>query len=87
MDANRFRAGSDAHWAEHLYIPSIRAVGDLRTAGALIASAPLYVHNAGAEFPADEMRACYRAAGAPSALTVSRTRINRAALYDWLTDS
>ena len=87
VDANRFRAGSDAHWAEHLFIPAIRAVGDLRAAGALIAPAPLYVHNAGVEFPEDEIRACYRAAAAPAALSVSRRRINRAALYDWLTDS
>lgn len=84
IDANRFRAGSDAQWAEHLYIPAIRAIGDLRTAGALIAPAPLYVHNAGADFPADEIRACYRAAGTPSALTLSRRRVNRGALYDWL---
>jgi hypothetical protein len=86
VDANRFRVGNDAQWTEHLYIPAVRAAGDLRTAGALIAPAPLYVHNAGADFPADEMHACYRAAGAPSAIAISRRRVNRAALYDWLTD-
>lgn len=85
VDANRFRVGNDAQWTEHLYIPAVRAAGDLRTAGALIAPSPLYVHNAGADFPADEMRACYRAAGAPAAIAISRRRVNRAALYDWLT--
>ena len=87
VDGNRFRAGDDAHWVEQLYIPAIRAAGDLRTAGALIAPAPLYVHNTGTDFPIDEFRSAYRAAEACSSLTISRRRVNRRALHNWLTDA
>jgi hypothetical protein len=87
VDGNRLRASDDAYWAEHLFIPAIRAAGDLRTAAALIAPAPLFVHNTGADFPIDEFRSSYRAAEACSSLTISRRRVNRRALHDWLTDS
>jgi len=87
VDGNRFRASDDAHWAERLYIPAIRAAGDIRTAAALIAPGPLYVHNTGNDFPIDEFRSCYRAADACPELRISSRRVNRTALHDWLTNS
>ncbi len=87
VNGNRFRASDDAHWAEHLFIPAIRAAGDLRSAAALIAPAPLYIHNAGTDFRVEEFRTCYRAAQAGSALTVSRRQVNRTALHEWLTNA
>lgn len=87
IDGNRFRAGDDAYWAEHLYIPAVRAAGDLRTAAALIAPSPLYVHNAGGEFPVDEFRRFYRAAEASRELRISSRRVNRTVLHDWITNS
>ena len=86
VDGNRFRASDDAHWAEHLFIPAVRAAGDLRTAAALIAPSPLYVHNAGNDFPADDFHSCYRAADACAELRISSRRVNRTALHDWLTN-
>ena len=87
VDGNRFRASDDAHWAEHLFIPAIRAAGDLRSAAALIAPAPLFVHNAGTDFPVEEFRTFYRVAGACSALEISSRRVNRTALHDWLSQT
>ncbi|MDE2888852.1 MAG: hypothetical protein OXR72_11600 [Gemmatimonadota bacterium] len=87
IDGNRFRAGDDAHWAEHLYIPAVRAAGDLRAAAALIAPGPLYVHNAGREFPIDEFRSFYGAADARRELRISSRRVNRTTLHDWITNS
>ncbi len=87
IDGNRFRAGDDAHWAEHLYIPAVRAAGDLRTAAAMIAPGPLYVHNAGMEFPIDEFRSFYGAAEGRRELRISSRRVNRTALHDWITNS
>ncbi|MDE3000789.1 MAG: hypothetical protein OXU79_17075 [Gemmatimonadota bacterium] len=85
VDGNRFRASDDAHWAQHLFIPAIRAAGDLRTAAALIAPGPLYVHNAGSGFPIDAFRSIYRAAKACPELRICSRRVNRTTLHDWLT--
>lgn len=87
IDGNRFRAGDDAHWAEHLFIPAVRAAGDLRAAAALTAPGPLFLHNAGNDFPVDEFRSIYRAAEAGPELRISLRRVNRAALHDWLAKS
>ncbi len=87
IDGNRFRANDDFQWGEHLFMPAVRAAGDLRTAAAMIAPGPLYVHNAGNELPFNEFRSFYRAAEARPELRISARRINRAALHDWITNS
>jgi dienelactone hydrolase len=42
-DFNGFDADSNAEWVEKHYTPCIRSIGDVKTAAALIAPAPLYV--------------------------------------------
>jgi hypothetical protein len=84
VDADRFPADSDAHWADQLYIPAIRSTGDFQTAAALIAPASLLIHNAGSRFPVRWIRAAYRAASGKSSLLISEKRLNQADLLDWL---
>lgn len=63
-DLSGFDPASDAAWAAQYYVPCIRAIGDVRTAAALIAPAPLYVAAAGALEPVDMPGAVPVAAGA-----------------------
>lgn len=69
-DLNHFDAGNDEAWAEQYYIPSIRSVGDVATAGILLAPIPLHLSNAHPAFPVDTIRNAYRAAGAEDRLRV-----------------
>jgi hypothetical protein len=45
VDMNGFNVDDDAKWAEKLFVQLIRRVGDVRTAIALSAPAPLVLHN------------------------------------------
>ncbi len=46
VDFNGFNADSDADWVAKNYTPCIRSIGDVKTAAALVAPAPLYVSGA-----------------------------------------
>lgn len=69
-DLNRFDAGSDDAWTRDYYIPSIRSVGDVATAGILLAPIPLHLRNAHDSFPMAAIQDAYRAAGADDRLAI-----------------
>lgn len=70
-DANRFDASNDEEWAKRHYMPSIRSVGDVATAAALLAPAGLYVMDTGDEFSTKAIEEIYRLDPSAS-LTVRR---------------
>lgn len=70
IDADRFDAGDQA-FADRLFVPGIRRVGDIRTAAALIAPGRLTIHNAAKGFPADWIKRAYAAAGLPNSIDVT----------------
>ncbi len=84
IDFNFLAAGDDQVWAEELFVPAIRRVGDLRTALVLAAPGALLVHQAGKGFPEDWARAAYRAAGKEGQLVVSGRRLKWDAVLAWL---
>jgi len=83
-DAWQFETENDAAYLEKLFIPLIRRAGDFRTATALIAPAPLLIHNTGTAFKADWARAAYRAAGREAALAVKEAPASDAEIATWL---
>ncbi|MCC7261027.1 MAG: acetylxylan esterase [Candidatus Latescibacteria bacterium] len=84
IDFNYLPAGDDQVWAEQLFVPALRRVGDLRTALVLAAPGALLVHQAGKGFPEDWARAAYRAAGKEEQLLVSGRRLKWEAVLAWL---
>jgi dienelactone hydrolase len=84
-DAWQFETENDAAYLEKLFIPLIRRAGDFRTATALIAPAPLLIHNTGTAFRADWARDAYRAAGREAALAVKEAPASEAEIAGWLT--
>jgi hypothetical protein len=85
-DAARFDTSNDDEFVERLFCPHLRAAGDFVTAAALIAPAPLNLHNTGGKFATDGIAQVYAAAGATDRLTVSRARLSAAAIAAWLTE-
>jgi hypothetical protein len=83
-DAWLFETENDAAYLEKLFIPLIRRAGDFRTATALIAPAPLLIHNTGTAFKADWARDAYRAAGREAALAVKEAPASEAEIASWL---
>jgi dienelactone hydrolase len=83
-DAWQFETENDAAYLEKLFIPLIRRAGDFRTATALIAPAPLLIHNTGTAFKADWARDAYRAAGREAALAVKEAVASEAEIASWL---
>ncbi|MBI5095606.1 MAG: acetylxylan esterase [Candidatus Hydrogenedentes bacterium] len=69
VDANQFKNNDDQAWVETYYVPSIRSIGDVATAAALMAPRPLYLFNTGAAFDVSRMRRAYDAVKAAT-LTV-----------------
>lgn len=53
VDAGRFETDNDQAWAANFYTPCIRAVGDVTTAGALIAPGRLAIFNTAGKFDTD----------------------------------
>lgn len=72
VDAARFDNSSDAGYLETLPIPSLRKVGDFRTAGTLIAPRPLVIHNTGDAFDTGWIDEVYRNVGAGQQLLVEK---------------
>ena len=85
IDFNFLAAGDDEVWAEELFVPGIRGVGDLRTALALGAPGQLLVHQGGKGFPEEWARQAYRAAGREGHLVFSGRRMKWEAVLAWLT--
>ena len=72
VDANQFDTDNDEAYLQTLPIPSIRRVGDFRTAGALVAPRPLLIHNTNNTFQTDWIADVYRAVDAADRLRVER---------------
>ena len=66
----------DAAFLETLPIPSIRQVGDFRTAGTLIAPRRLVIHNTGEAFDTAWIAGVYRNIGASQHLLVEQGRLS-----------
>ena len=62
-DLSGFDPTSDEAWVAQYYVPCIRSIGDVKTAAALVAPAPLYVATADAAAPAGMPGAVPVAAG------------------------
>ncbi len=64
VDIQGFDANDDAAWVASYYVPCIRSIGDVNTAGALTAPRPLWIANTRDIFNTAGMQAVYSAAGA-----------------------
>jgi len=75
VDAAEFDNSSDTAFLETLPIPSIRCVGDFRTAGTLLASQLLIIHNTGDAFGTEWIAEVYGNIGASQHLLVEKNRL------------
>jgi len=78
---------ADAAWERNCYIPGLRRAGDIVTAAALIAPAPLAVFGAGGSFPGPALKRMYKAAGAPGNLMMTPAPLTAARLTQYLDPS
>ena len=62
VDLEKFNAEDDEDFVAQLPIPSIRRVGDFRTAGALLVPRPIYLLNTGQHFPVQWIADLYQVA-------------------------
>ncbi|MYB96081.1 hypothetical protein F4054_16710 [Candidatus Poribacteria bacterium] len=76
IDTDRFDNSSDDAFLKTLPIPSIRRVGDFRTAGTLVAPRNLILHNTGNAFETAWIREVYRNIGASDNLLVAEDRLS-----------
>lgn len=74
IDANGFDS-SDEAFAEHYFVPSIRRVGDIRTAAAMVAPGRLVIGNTAKGFPVDWIKRAYAACGATDSIEVTATAV------------
>ena len=84
VDANRFDNDDDAAYLRTLPIPSIRRVGDFRTAGTLVAPRRLLIHNTGDTFRTDWIADVYQAVGATDLLRVEAEAVSEEDIAAWL---
>ena len=75
VDAAAFDNSNDTAFLETLPIPSIRQVGDFRTAGTLIAPQSLIIHNTGDTFRTAWITEIYGNIGASQHLLVEKGRL------------
>ena len=76
VDAAAFDNSNDTAFLETLPIPSIRQVGDFRTAGTLIAPQSLIIHNTGDAFRTAWITEIYGNIGASQHLLVEKGRLS-----------
>ncbi len=76
VDAAQFDNSVDISFLESLPIPSIRRVGDFRTAGTLIAPRNLIIHNTGDIFDSSWVEDVYRNIGAEENLLVRKDEMD-----------
>ena len=84
VDANRFDSDNDEAYLQNLPIPSIRRVGDFRTAGTLVAPRHLLIHNTGNTFQTDWIADVYRAVDATDRLRVETEAVSEVDIAAWL---
>ena len=76
IDTNGFDNSSDDAFLKTLPIPSIRRVGDFRTAGTLVAPGNLILHNTGNVFETAWIREVYRNISVSDKLLISEDRLS-----------
>lgn len=84
VDAARLEHTKDRAWLDDLYIPGLRRVGDVNTAGILIAPCPLMIMNTGKKFDASGIAGAYQAAGESGALRVREEAVPPNAIANYL---
>ena len=84
IDANGFDNNNDEAYLQNLPIPSIRRVGDFRTAGTLVAPRHLLIHNTSNTFQTDWIADVYRAVDATNRLRVEAEAVSEADIAAWL---
>jgi len=84
VDAARLDHTQDQAWLDDLYIPGLRRVGDVNTAGVLIAPAPLMVMNTGTKFGTSGIAGAYQAAGESGLLRVREGSVPPNAIANYL---
>ena len=87
VDVNQFDNSSDDAFLETLPIPSLRRVGDFRTAGTLIAPRNLIIHNTGEAFDTTWIEDVYRNLGAEENLLVRKDALPNAELVGRIVDA
>ena len=83
VDANQFDSDNDEAYLQNLPIPSIRRVGDFRTAGTLVAPRHLLIHNTSNTFQTDWIADVYRAVDAADRLRVETEAVSEADIATW----
>ena len=76
VDAAQYTSNNDTAFLETLPIPSIRRVGDFRTAGTLAAPRPLTIHNTGGVFDTEWIAEVYGNIGAGQDLVVATNQLS-----------
>jgi hypothetical protein len=84
IDAAQFDATHDQSFVDRLFVPSIRRVGDIRTAAAMIAPGRLTVYNAAKGFPVDWIRRAYGASGSAGNLEITGSNLTEKQLVSRL---
>ena len=84
VDANRFDNDNDEAYLQNLPIPSIRRVGDFRTAGTLVAPRHLLIHNTHNTFQTDWIADVYRAVDATARLRVESEAVSDEDIAAWI---
>jgi dienelactone hydrolase len=84
VDVDRFNLDDDEEWVERLFVPCIRREGDLRTAGALLAPIPLFIHNTGDRFDVSWISDVYRAVKAEAELRVLQDKASWEEAMSWI---
>ena len=78
VDAAQFDNNNDEAYLKTLPIPSLRKVGDFRTAGTLVAPRNLIIHNIGDAFDTSWIEEVYRNLGAEQHLLIRKETISNA---------
>lgn len=84
IDAAQFDNASDETFVKELYTPSLRRAGDVRTAAALAAPRPLFIHNTGGAFKTEWIADVYRAAKSEKNLRVEKSGAGERMILRWV---
>ena len=85
IDISATHVERDSWWAENVFIPGIRNVGDVLAPTALTVPASLALFGTGAGIPVREIREQYRQRGATGNLTIAKTKLTLGLLTETLT--
>ena len=86
VDAAQFDNSADSSFLESLPIPSIRRVGEFRTAGTLIAPRNLIIHNTGDIFDTSWIEDVYRSMKAEENLLVRKDKMDEGEIAGRITE-